>query len=188
VIETDPDSLHQDMARKLLDIMRSDPRTAPETQNAWWRQTADQLDGWLTKPRLSWLLGVGMLLVSLLTLKNPVQMWFEHVMPNSALVAFLNAHTGRQNAPIEAPVLFNTRLVLEVLVGLLLLVSVVLLAVGKKRLAFNLGYISLLVSLTVLDLLLFYFEQFSTSFIVLIQFVVMFGLIYYRGKYLKSRT
>jgi hypothetical protein len=188
VIETDPDGLHQVMAKKLLEIVRLDPRTAPETQPSRWRHSAKQLDGWLTKPRLSWLLGVGMLLTSLLTLKNPVQVWLEHDMPDSALVAFLTAHAGRQIAPAEAPVLFNTRLVLEVGVGLLLLVSVVLLAVQQKRLAFDLGYLCLLVSLTVLDLLLFYFEQFSTIFILLIQFVVMFGVIYYRGKYLKSRT
>jgi len=188
VLETDPDEQHQAMAMKLLEIVHSDSRTVPETQPGWWRYYAKQLEGWLTEPQLSWLLGVGMLLVSLLTLKNPVQVWLEHVMPNSALVAFLNAHAGRQIAPAEAPILFNTRLVLEILVGLLLLISVVLLAARRKRLAFDLGYLSLLVSITVLDLLLFYFEQFSTIVIVLIQFIVLFGLIYYRGKYLKSRT
>lgn len=188
VLDTDPDEQHRAMAMKLLEIVRSDSRTVPETQPGWWRYYAKQLDGWLTEPQLSWLLGVGMLLVSLLTLKNPVQVWLVHVMPNSALVDFLNAHTGRQIAAAEAPVLFNTRLVLEILVGMVLLISVVLLAVRRKRVAFDLGYLSLLVSLTVLDLLLFYFEQFSTIVIVLIQFVVLFGLIYYRGKYLKSRT
>jgi hypothetical protein len=187
VIETDPDGLHQDIAKKLLEIVRSDSRTAPETQPAWWRHTTDQLEGRLTEPRLRWLLGIGILFLSLLTLKNPVQVWLEQVMPNSALVAFLNAHAGRQIAPTEAPVLFNSRLVVEVLVGLLLLVSTVLLAGGKRRLAFDVAYLSLLVSLTVLDMLLFYFEQFSTIFIVLIQFVVLFGLIYYRGRFLKSR-
>jgi hypothetical protein len=188
VIETDSDGLHQDMAKKLLEIVRSDPRTAPETQPSWWRHFADQLEDWLTELQLRWLLGAGMLVLSLLTLKNPVQVWLEQVMPNSALVAFLYIHAGRQITPIEAPVLFNTRLVVEILVGLLLLISVVLLVARQKRLAFDLGYLSLLVSLTVLDLLLFYFEQFSAIFIVLIQFVVMFGVIYYRGKYLKSRV
>jgi hypothetical protein len=95
VIETDPDGLHQDIAKKLLEIVRSDSRTAPETQPAWWRHTTDQLEGRLTEPRLRWLLGIGILFLSLLTLKNPVQVWLEQVMPNSALVAFLNAHAGR---------------------------------------------------------------------------------------------
>jgi hypothetical protein len=188
VIETDPDELHQGMANKLLEIVHSDSRTIPDAQPSSWRNYSKQLDVWLTEPRLSWLLGIGMLLTSLLTLKNPLQVWLEHVMPDSALLAFLNAYAGGHITPVDAPVLYNTRLVLEVLVGLLLLISVVLLAVRQKRLAFDLGYLCLLVSLTVLDLLLFYFEQFSTIFIVLIQFVVLIGVIYYRGKYFKSRT
>lgn len=186
VVESDPDTLHQDMAKRLLELVRSDPRTAPETRPAWWLRLIKQLEGWLTELRLSWLLGVGILLLSLITLKNPVQVWLEQVIPNSALVAFLHAHAGRQIPPADAPVLFNTRLVLEVLIGLLLLVSVGLLAAGKKRLAFTLGYLSLLISLVVLDMLLFYFEQFSTVAIVLLQFVVLFGVIFYRRRYLKS--
>jgi len=187
VIATDPDTLHQDMARRLLELVRSDPRMAPETRPAWWLRLTKQLEQWLTERRLSWSLGVGMVLLSLVTLKNPMQVWLEQVMPNSALVAYLQSHAGRQIAPADAPLLFNTRLVLEVLVGSLLLVSVWLLAAGKKRLACNLGYLSLLVSLVVLDMLLFYFEQFSTVAIVLLQFVVLFGVIFYRRKYLRTR-
>ncbi len=187
VIESDPDVVHQEIAKKLLEIVRSDPRSAPETQPQWWKRTALMVETWLTEPRLSWLLGAGFLLLGLLTIKNPVQIWLEKVIPDSALVTFLNAHAGRQISAVEAPVLYNTRLILEILVGLLLLVSVVLLAARRKRLAINLGYFSLLVSLTVLDMLLFYFEQFSTIVIVLIQFAVLFGVIYYRQRFLRSR-
>jgi len=187
VMEGDPDTLHQDMAKHLLELVRSDPRAAPETRPAWWLRLTKRLEQWLSERRLSWLLGVGMLMLSLVTLKNPVQVWLEQIMPNSALVAFLHSHAGRQIAPADAPVLFNTRLVLEIFAGLLLLISVGLLAAGKKRLACNLGYFSLLVSLVVLDMLLFYFEQFSTVAIVLLQFVVLFGVIFYRRRYLKSR-
>ena len=187
VIGGDPDTMHQDMAMHLLNLVRSDSRTAPETRPAWWLRLTKQLEQWLTERRLSWLLGVGMVLLGLVTLKNPLQVWLEHAVPNSVLVAFLQSHAGRQIAPADAPVLFNTRLVIEVLVGLLLFVSVGLLAAGKKRLACNLGYFSLLVSLVVLDMLLFYFEQFSTVAIVLLQFVVLFGVIFYRKRYLKSR-
>jgi len=187
VIDTDPNTLHQDMARRMLELVRSDPRTAPETRPAWWLRLTKQLEQWLTERRLSSLLGMGMVLLGLVTLKNPLQVWLEHVIPNSALVAFLQSHAGRQIAPTDAPTLFITRLALEVLVGLLLLVSVGLLVAGKKRLACNLGYFSLLVSLVVLDMLLFYFEQFSTVAIVLLQLVVLFGVIFYRMRYLKSR-
>ncbi len=187
VIETDPDGLHQVMAKKLLEIVHLDPRAAPATQPKAWITSAKKMEAWMTEARLSWLLGVGMLLLSLFTLKNPIQLWLGQVIPGSALMAFLDAHAGRQIASADAPALYNTRLILEIVVGLLLLVSGVLLAARKRKLAFNLGYFSLLVSLTVLDMLLFYFEQFSTIAIVLIQLVVLYGVIYYRQRFLKTR-
>jgi hypothetical protein len=186
VIETDKDVLHQDVARRLLELVRADPRTAPDIQPAWWERYTNQIQVWLTKQRLSWLLGFGMLILGVLTLKNPIQLGLEKFMPNSALLTFLHAHAGRQITPVEAPGLYNTRLIFELLVGLMFLISVVLLAVGKRRIAINLGYLSILISLTVLDLLLFYFEQFSTVAIVLIQFLVLAGVIYYRRKFLKA--
>ena len=187
VMKADPDSLHQEMAKRLLELVRSDPRTAPETRPAWWLRLTKQLERWLIERRLNWLLGVGMVMLGLITLKNPWQVWLERVVPNSALVAFLHSHAGRQIAPTDAPVLFNSRLGLEVLIGILLLVSAGLLMAGKKRLACNLGYFSLLLSIVVLDMLLFYFEQFSTVLIVILQFIVLFGVIFYRMRYLKSR-
>jgi hypothetical protein len=187
VLESDPDPFHQDMARHLLELLRSDPRKVPETRPAWWLRLTHRLDQWQTAKRSGWLLGVGMVLLGLVTLKNPVQLWVERVIPNSAWVAFLQYHAGRQIAPADAPALYSTRLVLEALVGILLLVSAALLAAGKKRLACNLAYFSILVSLAVLDMLLFYFEQFSTSLIVIIQFGVLLGVLYYRRKYLKIK-
>ena len=67
----------------------------------------------------------------------------------------------------------------------MLVISAILLVVRKVRLAFNLGYLSLLLALAVLDMLLFYFEQFSTVLIVGFQFVVILGVIYYRSRYMK---
>jgi hypothetical protein len=186
VIENDPDMLHRDMAQRILKLVQSDPRTAPETRPAWWLKLLVRIRIWLTEFRLIWILIVGMLLLSLITLKNPLQVWLQQVIPNSTLEAILQSHAGRQISPAEAPGLFEIRIVLEVLVGLLLLVSVGLLAAGKKRLAIGLGYISLLVSLVILDMLLFYFEQFSTIATVLVQFLVLFSLIFYRNRYLKK--
>jgi len=187
VLENDPDELHKGMARQLLGFIRADTRTVPETIiPPWWLRIAKRMQIWLTRVRLVWLTGIGMTALGLITLKNPFQVWLEKYMPASALMKFLQLHSGIQISVIDSPVLYNSRLVLEVLVGVLLLVSVGLLIARKARLAINLGYFSLLASLVVLDMLLFYFEQFSTIFIVLLQFIVLFGLIYYRRKYLKT--
>ncbi|NJD59369.1 MAG: hypothetical protein C3F13_13550 [Anaerolineales bacterium] len=188
VLETDKDSLHQDLARRLLDIIRSDTRTAPVEEPVWWRRFITKVEAWLTEVRLLWLIGAGMVLLGFMTLKNPLQVWLGLALPDSTILNFFNAHFGRQISPVDAPSLYGTRLILEVVVGLLLFVSAILLAMGKKRPAINLGYLSLLISLTVLDMLLFYFEQFSTVFIVLVQFLVLFGIIFYRRRYLQINT
>jgi hypothetical protein len=187
VLATDKDALHETMARRVLEILEADPRTTPDTQPAWWRHAIDQAEAWLTVTRLSWLLGIGMVILGLFTLKNPFQVWLELVSPNSSLLAFLNAHAGRQISAADAPGLYNLRIILEVLVGVLFLAAAIFLAIGKRRIAINLGYLSALISLAVLDLLLFYFEQFSTVVIVLLQFIVLFGLIYYRRKFLNTK-
>ena len=188
VISTDPDLTHQEMAKRLLDLVQSDGRTAPETRPVWWMKLTRQLELWLTEARLSWLLGVGMALLGLFNLKNPVQFWLEHIAPGSGLVSFLAAHAGRQITSSEAPQLFSLRLGLEVIIGLLLISSAGLLAAGRKRLACTLGYFALLISLVGLDMLLFYFEQFSTVGIVLFQFAVLGGVLFYRNQYLPRRS
>ncbi|OGN91142.1 MAG: hypothetical protein A2Y88_04780 [Chloroflexi bacterium RBG_13_48_10] len=187
VIESDSYVLHQEMARRLLELVRSDMRTVPDRSPAWWLRIAERFERWQTEKRLIWLTGVGMILLGLVTLKNPLQVWLEQNLPNSALVAFLQAHAGRQIAAIDSPLLFNVRLGLEVLVGILLIVATILLGMGKTRQAIYLGYLCLLASLAVLDMLLFYFEQFSTVSLVIFQFVVLSGVILYRSKYLKDK-
>ncbi len=186
VLKGDADQLHQEMARRLLELVQADSRTAPETRPPWWIKISQRLEVWLTERRLSWLVGIGMALLGLFNLKDPLQTWLENALPGSLLVGFLQAHIGRQITPAEAPTLYSLRLGLEVFIGVSLLVSTGLLAGGRRRLAFRLSYFCLLLSLVGLDLLLFYFEQFSTVGIVLFQFVVLFGVIFYRNRYLKK--
>ncbi len=186
VFERDPDRLHRSIAGHLLEILQSDQRTLPEPRESRWFEIRRKLDLWLTEKRLIWLLGLGMTLLGVATLKHPIQTWLERINPKSFLVTILNAHIGKQIIIPEASRLEFVRIGLEIIIGLFLLTAVVLLAIDKKRLAVNIGFLCLLVSLAVLDMLLFYFEQFSTGLTVMFQFIVLFGVIYYRNKYLRK--
>lgn len=186
VLDQDADKLHQEMARRLLELVKSDPRVMPVKSPGWAMRIVEQSRHWWTEARLTWFLGVGMAILCLVTLKNPLQFGLERFLPGSSLLVFFHAHSGREIAPAEAPFLFDTRLVLEVLISLFLLLAVLSLALGKKRLATSLGNISLLLSLLVLDMLLFYFEQFSTALTVAFQFLLLFGVMYYRRNFLPS--
>lgn len=81
---------------------------------------------------------------------------------------------------------FSAWLALEGSIGLLLILSAALLAFGVERRGANLGYLSLLLSLTVVDLLLFYFDQFSSIIAASIQFLLLLGVLYYRRRFLIS--
>jgi hypothetical protein len=79
---------------------------------------------------------------------------------------------------------FYARLILEGIVGSMLLVASILLITGRERRGIQLGYLSLLLSLTTVNLLVFYFDQFSTIILAIIQFLLLIGVIHYRKRYL----
>jgi hypothetical protein len=79
---------------------------------------------------------------------------------------------------------FSAWLVLEGSIGILLILSAIFLIFGADHRGINLSFIGLLLSLTVVDLLLFYFDQFSSIFIASIQLILLLGVIYYRRRFL----
>lgn len=81
---------------------------------------------------------------------------------------------------------FAARMALEGITGILLLVSAILLIVGIERRGLAFSYLSLLMSLAVVDLVVFYFDQFSTIVMATIQFSLLLALLYYRRKYMNA--
>lgn len=76
------------------------------------------------------------------------------------------------------------QLTLEVLVGFILIFASLLLVINRKELGLELGRIGLLINLAIVDLLLFYINQFSTVINAIIQLVIYLGVSYYRGNFL----
>jgi hypothetical protein len=77
---------------------------------------------------------------------------------------------------------FAARVTVEGMVGLLLLLSGLMLLLGMQRPGINLGVIALLLSLAGVDVLVFYFEQFSTILTAAVQFLLLLGLLRYRRR------
>ena len=82
---------------------------------------------------------------------------------------------------------FFIQLGLEGVVGLLLMVASILLATNREQPGIELGYIGMLLSLTVVNLLVFYFDQFGNVVLTLAQVGLLLLLIHYRQNYL-NRT
>jgi hypothetical protein len=56
--------------------------------------------------------------------------------------------------------------------------------IGRDRQGNEIGYISLLLALTTLNLLVFYFSQFGNIVMTLIEISLLLGVIQYRQRYL----
>lgn len=79
---------------------------------------------------------------------------------------------------------FIARLGLEALISIMLVAAALALLLGRLQQGLGLSSVSLLLSLTMLNLLVFYFDQFSTIVPALIQFGLLIGVAYYRRNYL----
>lgn len=79
---------------------------------------------------------------------------------------------------------YATRLTLQGLVGVLLLGSALFLLFGRDQRGISLGYFSLLVYLLSVNLLVLYFDQFTTIVVTLIQFALFTSIIRYRQRFL----
>jgi hypothetical protein len=78
---------------------------------------------------------------------------------------------------------FEIRLGLQLVVGLTLVVSAILFFANKDRRAAALSYLGLLLALTSVNLLVFYFDQFSTIVSAVAELFVLLVVIYYRRRY-----
>lgn len=107
------------------------------------------------------------------------------------ILSALSSGTQLQDALIELAYLSQAdtiltvfRIFIEGILGLLLILASVCVYLGRERRGVNLGAISLVVSLTLVNPLVFYLEQFSTILLTLLQFSVLILCLYFRASFL----
>jgi hypothetical protein len=115
-----------------------------------------------------------------LTLKDPVTILLGSRLPPGVVSLLASMRMGRHIDPSTAAFWSSVRLGLEIVVGFLFLGSAGLLTAKRNRVGAAAGYLALLLSLTTLDILLFYFEQFSTIITTTFQVLLWIGIIVYR--------
>jgi hypothetical protein len=80
--------------------------------------------------------------------------------------------------------LAEARIGMEVIAGSFLIIACVLFIIRKEHLASQLSVVTFLFSICVIYLLVFYYEQFSSIFYALIQFLQLMVIIRYRNRFL----
>ena len=176
---------HSELALSLLNFVRAQEQPvilAPASRSR--RLVVPLPLGMPSLPSAAFLripLALGLLGIGLLTFKNPAGFLLAGWLP-PAISGLLAQVSGRHIEAVTAPFLFELRIVLELVIGSLLLASSFLLMARRPRQGSALGSVALLLSLTTINPLLFYFEQFSTIITTTVQFVLLSGLIYYRRR------
>lgn len=178
-----PSERHASLARALLTFLDADGIPAAVAKEEP-RKSARPLRRFVGRVfsdnSLRVILILGLTGLGLLTLKDPVTTLLGAALPPGVTSLLLNLRMGRHIDPSTTPLWSSVRVALEILVGFLLLASAGLLTARKKRLGAAAGYLGLLLSLTTLDILLFYFEQFSTIITTTFQVLLWIGIIIYR--------
>lgn len=174
-----------DLVRALLNYTE----TVEAAQPASTRKLSDLLEKFglkvnvlITTRWLKSLLIVGLSFMGLVMLKNPIS-WVSRPWFAGRLSVFLdNLHLGGQIVMTGVAGWLETRLTLEVMLGITMLVAGFLMMGKRWRLGVMVGIYGLILSLTTIDLLLFYFEQFSTIITSSIHFLILAGLWHFRDR------
>ena len=174
------------LASSVLEVVQQDSRPLPVERLSRWEFYVKKLDQWFSERGLRLILAVAFLLMAVIAFKNPASDLLNSRLPDFWGSSLFSAHSGRWLASESAPGFYQARVTLEIVLGCLLLMNSLLLFYKKTRLGIPLGFGIMILHITAINTLLFYFEQFSTIGYVFFQFLLLTGLIYYRTHFLNG--
>jgi len=152
----------------------------PGVLERWAARVRELERRWLGRRRLKAILIVGLLAlggVALLRLSQLLVAAFTEGGLEKMIAGLLEA--GRVSSATGLA-WFSARAALEGVVGVLTLAAGILILAGREKLGVGLGILALLLSLTAVNLVIFYLDQFSTIALAVVQFAVLVGLYHFR--------
>ncbi|MCC6187405.1 MAG: hypothetical protein IT318_00105, partial [Anaerolineales bacterium] len=151
---------------------------------------------WLTRTRLKMLLAGGLIGLGLVTLAKTGLAVFLIALVTlaaspttgtpGALEAMVRGYVANWDLAVPRGMFRYTDLTLEAGVSVLLLLGAVMLVGKRDRAGATLASVGLLLSLTAVNLLVFYYDQFSSILTAMIQLVLLAGLAAYRQRFLSG--
>jgi hypothetical protein len=190
-VKSAPTPGHADLAAALLqflEVNEPEPSTAPENAGRLSVQIKQIVSRLFSQKNVKIYLIIGLLGIGLLNLKNPFTVLLAPWLP-AGVVNFLdNLRLGSHPEIDPHQLFFSIRVGLEVLVGFMMLLAAFLLIFKRDKAGTAVGYAALLISLTTVDVLLFYYEQFSTVITTLIQFLLIIEISVYRRHVLQHSS
>ncbi|MCC6147181.1 MAG: hypothetical protein IT308_06390 [Anaerolineaceae bacterium] len=180
------------LASKLAEFLNSDSLyLKPTAPGAWTHllKNAEKMEQRIfTQNRLRASLVGGLLAIGFKMLSYPVGV-LASLRSSAEFSILLEDLVARQLVRGSLTLnLFNLRLGLESFMSFTLLIAAVLFALKHDHRALFIAYFSLLGALTIVDPLLFYFEQFSAIITALIQFVLLLAIVRFRKRFMKKSS
>jgi hypothetical protein len=187
VVEQNDDPQLAHLANEMLDFLNSDWVTLVPSAESRLRDLLERFlnteGGFLNRKRLRAILATGLGLLGVAALVN----FFRLSLPNIVPDTFGHTQALRTEAGLglsSSYLYWYSMLgVFNGITGVLLIASLALLPGRREGMALRLGFYVLLVNLTILDLLMFYYFQFDTILLAILQFVILLAVAYYRRQY-----
>lgn len=175
------------LAGELLDFFKGEHIYIAPTPPDYWKKLESWLqrleDRFLDRKRYCTVLALGLTAMGLFAASASTSVLIT-VIPSTYLQATSSSLTTMSR--YVSSFWYTGLQVVQGIIGLVLLTSAAWLLRGAEHRGLDYSLYALLVYLTMVDLLLFYYYQFSTIITAILQFSLLLGLLYYRRKYLQG--
>ncbi len=163
-------------------VVPHDPTVYDMMRNAWIRFERK----WLNRKRFYRILVIGLLAWGAWALISPIGFLVISRSPDQLQVFVEQLISNRLVRNASGLNWFEARILLGGGLGVISIFAAILLIFKAERKAIWIGIIDLLVTLTIVNPLVFYFEQFSTIVLAVFQFVLFILIIRYRKRFLEK--
>jgi hypothetical protein len=157
-----------------------------------WKRLSAQVEGRgkrFGRQRHRLVIMVLLVILSLLVFATAAFLLYHTFGPAESKISYLGWFLLLTKQPgITGGFWFYLRVAMEFLVGLIALMGVYFWINGAEARAVNMAILALLISLTGVRLLVFYFDQFSATTLAMIQLIVLLIILAYREWYLEEQT
>jgi hypothetical protein len=163
------------------------PVTPPNNLQKLWQQLVTAMEGFFTRQRMFLLLIGGMIwhgFISIMGLFNLTLLSIQTI--NGQPERFIQIiQTLPGNIP---PDWLIVKAASQAAIGIFSFAAAILLLLRREASAIRIGILVLTTSLTVVNLLVFYLDQFSASINAIFEFALLLGLINYRRRFMQESS
>lgn len=179
-----------ELADSIENYIRAQKRTIVPGQIMFLQRLLRQYDAfekrWITRIRFRAVLVGSLAAVGAWSVFYPVYVLVSAFTPAQFELLIQNLINDRLLRNASGLNWFEARVALEMAVGVILITAAALIALRKDRTGTLFAYFSLLFSLAVVNILVFYFDQFSNIVDAMVQFVALVMVLRYRVLYVIS--